>query len=158
MGKLSKRIEQELRRRAKFVRPQAEEQVKLTVTDRERDDFTNAHATILLDLESMLVQIAAQDPAIDDHQVEQGLRAAIRRRPATDHRAEMLAGLLTQMPEIKGVEEEVFWTAMRVVYASVKTRSDCEPGECSYLDFAAEWVRRASSASKLRSGTARLDT
>ena len=48
MGKLSKRIEQAIRRRAKVVRPQAEEQIKLIVSDRERDVFTRTHATVLL--------------------------------------------------------------------------------------------------------------
>jgi len=158
MGKLSKRIEQAVRRRAKFVRPQAEDQITLMVSDRERDIFTNSYANILFDLESMLAQIAEQDSEIDAQLLEQGLRAAIRKRPATDRRAIMIAELLGRIPEINEVDEEVFQTAMRVVYTSVNTHSDCEPGERNYLDFVAEWVRGARAASKSRRGGLRLDS
>lgn len=144
MGKLSKRIEQAIRHRTKVGRPQAEEQVKLIVSDRERDAFTRMHASLLLGLESMLAQIAQQDPEIDDHLLEQALRSAIRRRPATDPRAVTLAVLLSRMPEINGVDEEVFQTAMRVVYKSLKQHSDCEPGTDHYVNFVQEWVQRMS--------------
>ena len=44
----------------------------------------------------MLAQIAQQDSEIDDQLVEQGLRSAIRRRPATDPRAVVLVDLLNR--------------------------------------------------------------
>lgn len=157
MARLNKRIEQAIRHRARVGRPQAEEQVKLIVSDRERDVFTQAHANVLLELESMLAQLAQQDSEIDDHLIEQGLRSAIRRRPATDSRAALLVDLLSRMPEIIGVDEEVFRTAMRVVYRSVKTHSDCEPGAYHYVTFVEEWVTRMSTTSRPRFGNLRLE-
>ncbi len=157
MAKLSKRIEQAIRHRAKVGRPQAEEQVKLIVSNHERDVFTQAHANVLLKLESMLAQLAQQDSDIDDHLIEIGLRSAIRRRAATDPRADLLVDLLSHMPEIHGVDEEVFQTAMRVIYKSLRTHSDCEPGECRYVNFVQEWVQTMSNAPKPRFGNLRLE-
>lgn len=157
MAKLNKRIEQAIRHRAKVGRPQAEEQVKLIVSDRERDVFTQTHANVLLELETMLAQLAEQISDIDDHLIELGLRSAIRRRPPTDPRAELLVDLLMRMHEIIGVDEEVFRTAMRVVYKSVKTHSDCAPGDDYYVTFVQEWVQRMSNAPRSRLDNLRLE-
>ena len=73
MAKLQKQIEAAVRRRAKQGRPQAAETVKLEVTWGQRDAFTQSHATVLLAVESTLVQVSQQDPEVDDAVVEQAL-------------------------------------------------------------------------------------
>ena len=75
MAKLQKQIEAAVRRRAKQERPQAAEIVKLDVTWGQRDAFTQSHATVLLAVESTLVQVSQQDPEVDDAVVEQALRS-----------------------------------------------------------------------------------
>jgi hypothetical protein len=148
MAKLQKQIEAAVRRRAKQERPQAAEIVKLDVTWGQRDAFTQSHATVLLAVESTLVQVSQQDPEVDDAVVEQALRAVIRSRPAADPAADRLAQVLkyqalAYMGSTHGVEADTWQMALRVIYTSVKNSSDCQAGDRNYLDYAENFVRRA---------------
>ena len=84
---------------------------------------------MLLSIESILVQVVEQVPEVDDFVVEQSLRAAIRSRPALDHDAQQLAGLLEQLREVQEIDAETWQTALRVIYTSVNNWSDCHPGD-----------------------------
>jgi Arc/MetJ family transcription regulator len=143
MAKLQKRIEAAVRRRAMQPRPQAAEVVKLEVTSWQQDEFTQSHATVLLLVESMLVLVSQQDLDVDDAVVEQALRAAIRSRPAADPAAEELAQILAGVGSAQDdIDAETWQTAMRVIYTSVKKRSDCKAGDREYLDFAENFLHR----------------
>jgi hypothetical protein len=143
MAKLWKQIEMAARRRAKQLRPQPDQPVKLTVSAEQRDAFTACHAGLLLSIESILVQVADQIPQVDDFVVEQALRAAIRSRRAIDPDAQELVSLLEQVREVQEVDVETWQTALRVIHMSVVHRSDCHPGDDDYLGFAADFVQRA---------------
>jgi hypothetical protein len=143
MARLWKQIEMAARRRARQPRPQADQPVKLTVSPGQRDAFTGRHAELLLSIESILVQVAEQIPEVDDFVVEQALRAAIRSRPALDCDARSLADLLEQLRVVQEVDAEIWQTALRVIYTSMNTWSDCHRGDYDYLAFAADFVQRA---------------
>jgi len=145
MGKLSKQIEAAMRRRAKHPHPQADQLVKLRVSNRLRDVFTQQHAPILLLVESAIVQVAGQMEEVDDASVELALRASIRSRSTDDLTARSLAELLEQVRLEHEIDTETWQTALRVIYTSVTNRSDCRAGDRNYLHAAAEFVRRARS-------------
>lgn len=145
MAKLRKQIELAVRRRARLERPQAEQPVRLQVTSAERESFTTQHAITLLNVESALVQIAAQMPEVDDHVVEVSLRATIRSRPAANQVAQDLAGLLEQVRVVEQIDVETWHTALRVIYTSVTTVSDCRRDEYTYLAFAASFLHRTGA-------------
>lgn len=47
---------------------------------------------------------------------------------------------------IEKVDAETWQTALRVIYTSVTSWSDCQPGDNDYLSYAADFVQRAGGS------------
>jgi hypothetical protein len=102
------------------------------------------HLDVLQNIEFILVQIARQDPGLDDRMVDQALRCCIKGTEPTeeaDRRVPLLIKTLdTVRKKRSDVSDDIWIAALRKVDESVQLHSSLKPGEKSYLQFVGQYV------------------
>jgi tRNA-dihydrouridine synthase len=98
------------------------------------------HEDVLQNIEFVLVNGTGDDPELDDRTVALALRACLVGKGAEHPGAGRLVRQLRQLRETRTELSDDAWReSLRVVLESVDRHSSYEPGETSYLDFAAEF-------------------
>ena len=130
-------------RRAK-IQPSTMDAPRLSVSRSERDAITNSHAHLLLAIESTIVAAREGNDDLDDRTVRNVLEALIKGSALVAENAKLLAEALRMMREQAfPVGDDTWHSALRVIRDSVRTRSECRPGDTDYLRYAQKFVGAA---------------
>jgi hypothetical protein len=97
---------------------------------------------VLQNIEFALVTTHREYPAVDDSAVAEALRCAIRGKEPSEETAELLLSRLGATRQIRpDISDSVWQEGLQVILGSVKRRSKLRPGETSYLDFVADYIK-----------------
>src|SRR3954469_25492984 len=131
---LSKRLEQEIRKRQKHPRPQSIPTGNVR-SDRW-DEITRRNDDVLQDIETALLDTWRDVSGTDDRWVHLGLIGAMRDDP-TDHPCSLMVftALKTLRERREDVDDELWLDALRVVDQSVRDHSSLRHADRSYLTF-----------------------
>ena len=100
------------------------------------------HVDLLQNIEATLVEAAHQSDDFDDYIVELVLRAAIARgEPDNPTVIEAKSRLEIIRDMRRDVTDELWINGLQTIYSSLRRHSDCRPGDTTYLDFVAGYVR-----------------
>ncbi len=144
--RIRQKLLKEKKRRDKRPAPNLDFGVSLTISPAKRDAFTQAHAPVLLKIETCINQMWHDHEELDDRHVVDALSAAIRNQPDSDPlTSELIRRLATVFTAVFGTPDarETWVTGLRCIYTSVKTRSRCGRGDRDYLDFASTFIGNA---------------
>ncbi len=109
--------------------------------------MTEHHEDLLQNIEFFVIQAYHHDASgsIDDRAIWNGYRGALlKNRPdgsPAGSIVEAIAHAHSLREQINPVSDELWHDAIRVLMRSVKNHSGLSPGETSYLDFVARFVR-----------------
>lgn len=135
-----------IKRRAMRPASSYEPPATLKISRRDRDRITRTNPTLLLGLESLIVNTWKVVPELDDHDVEQALTASILGKQLSDDGpAQQLAQALQEKSEIfngDAAVDEDWMMALRTILDSVQTRREARESR-SYLIYAREFVAAA---------------
>ena len=144
-GGLQQRLQKEIRKR--LVKPPPHVVPTGDVRSDRRDQITRAHADLLFDIESLLVDCWRQIEGVDDHWTHIGLVSTMRDDPPDHPTACVVFYALKAMRSLREeIDVELWLDALRVVDQSVRTHSSLRHGDRSYLSFALAFVGAASDA------------
>lgn len=131
------------KRRARRPQPTLEFTRPMTVGNRERNRATQTNAPMMLRLETVLVEAAERNDKIDDGALATALRCVVQRK---DSPSEIVTSVMEAIEGWRYLEENDEQTdvVMRVIYNSIKTHSECEPGDYHYLVYASAFVKHAT--------------
>ena len=144
MGRLRDNIAKEKARRARRIKEGkvSRRAVRFEATAPERDSFTRQHAHSLLAMEQM-INTTARSANLDDAQVEAAIKAILQRTEPVNLGVQQLVAALKTEQERLNCDDETWDMGLCVVYRSLKTVSQCNKGETSYLDYTADFIRNA---------------
>lgn len=98
--------------------------------------MTRDHVDVLQNIEFTLVQAWREDEAVDDWIVLKALTSSLRQEEPSHPLARAIFQRLAEARALRGdVSDEIWKAGLKVVIESVKTHSDAQPGEVSYLSF-----------------------
>ena len=139
--KRKKKLQAFAKRRAQRPEPTVVPNRSLKVGHAVERRVVRNHADLLQNIEFALVNAASDAHEVDDQCIERILRHAITQKasedPSINSALDSLAAIRRQREEDPG---DLWSDALRVVYASLKRHSNCEPGETSYLHFVSQYV------------------
>ena len=128
----------------------------LTMKAGERHRFTDRNVTVLLAIEKAIISLADQTPAMDDGVVKHALASLIRHGAKAVPSTEMPLSTALQEQLEKRYESmfpandtatvEVWVDGLRAIFTSVKSQSDFQVGETTYIDSARAFLAKASQA------------
>ena len=116
----------------------------MTVKHAERERITRSNAGMLLRLETLLVEEAERDAKIDDGVLAAALRCVVQRKESPSEFASVVMDAIERWRFMEENDKQTE-VAMRVIYNSIKTHSECGPGDYSYLIFASQFVKQTVS-------------
>ena len=140
--KLRKQLKLAQRRRNRRPTPSASIPVALKANGGLERRMVRDHQDVLRSIETTLVGASRDADDVDDRVVEKTLRLAIGRQAfSEDPIVAWVLNLLGEMRESRDDTSDDTWRdALRVVYASLKRHSRCQPGEFSYLRFVGSYI------------------
>lgn len=128
------------KRRSRRPQPSIVVAEPMKVKHRDRLSLTNSNPHLLLGLETLLVSQARASAGVDDRLAAQALRCLVQHQPVPPEIPDFLLDALQAW--IEANRDAPFALAMRIVYESIQTRSTCQPGEQSYLNYARKFISR----------------
>ena len=137
-------ILKEKRRRDKLPpRPVIVEPLPLTLKPRELSKITESCSTVLLAIETALVQSARELPLVDDLVVKQALAALIGQTPSTEEPIASVVAMLVAKRATLQISDEDWTTSLRAICTSVVQHSKSNAGSFSYLTHARAFLIKA---------------
>ena len=130
------------KRRSRRAQPSIGFAKPMKVSNRERSRLTETNPRLMLRLETLLVEEAERDDQIDDSVIASALRCVVQEREPETELVEWVVSALVrwQMMEDQNLDTDL---AMRVIYQSARTHSDCQQGDYGYLIYASSFVKSA---------------
>jgi hypothetical protein len=125
----------------------------LTVKPREKSRFTARCPRVLLALERCLQVAYGQDSRLDDNSVVQALACTIRGTQPESEPVASVVELLTSTAADIEVSEDDWRMASRVIYTSVCTHNNGQPGCRNYQSYAASFLASARQLGTRQLGT-----
>ncbi len=137
----------EKRRRDKLPpRTMVVEPVPLTLKPRELSQVTERCSSLLLAIESTLVQSARDLSMVDDLVVKQALTCLIRQTTSDEEPVASIVARLKAVRESLSVDDEDWSMSLQAICNSVIQHTKRKTGEFSYLTHAREFLIKAQSA------------
>ena len=135
----------EKRRREKLPpRPVIAELIPVTLKPRELNQITDRCSSVLLSIETTLVQCARDQSLVDDEIVRQGLVCSIRHTSSESEAVAFVVSRLTAIGNELDVSEEDWELALRGICTSVTNHCKGKTGSFSYLTTARAFVAKAN--------------
>ena len=132
------------KRRSRRPEPTAQIASPIKATAGERNFITNTNPKVLLRLEQLLVDQAERDESIDDHAIANSLRCCIQQKSPQSETIKPIVSAIADWIDLED-DDETSNLAMRVVYQSIKRRSNCKPGDYDYLMYASAFVKQTQT-------------
>ena len=142
-------VMKEKRRREKLPpRPVIAELTPLTLKPRELNQVTERCSTVLLAIETALVQSARDQSQVDDEIIKQALTCAIRYTSNEIEPVAFVASRLAATREQLSVSDEDWVLALRAICTSVTNHRKRNAGSFSYLTHARAFLLKANAIRK----------
>ena len=134
-------LKQHAKRRARRPEPKFLPEATMAISGRAENRLIDSHPTVLYAIESTFLHVYDACPETDDRIVALALKKAVAGQGEDDRRVDVALALLRSARlDLPGVTDDIWLDALRVVYASVKRHSTCQPGDTGYLDFIERFV------------------
>jgi len=139
-------VMKEKRRRDKLPpRPVLAELIPLTLKRGELSHVTDRCSTILLAIETTIVQSAREHSQVDDEIVRLTLACLIRQLPAESEAVALVASQLVAARQALPVSDDDWLLSLRAICTSVINHRKQNAGAFSYLTSARNFVAKANS-------------
>jgi hypothetical protein len=144
-AKKMQELMKEKRRREKLPpKPVLVELMPLTLKPRELNQITEHFSSVLLAIETALVQCAREHSTVDDEVVRLGLACSIRQTPSEAEAVTWVVGSLVALRATLQISEEDWISSMRAICTSVTNHCKRNAGSFSYLTSARLFIDKAN--------------